>query len=103
MSDGHLGDWYGVATNDDERVAALTLNDNALSRETPAGLCGLSNLIGLNLADNALDGETPAELGSLSNLTRLYLYDNALTSCAPSSLEHQLNLINSDLGDLPFW
>ena len=74
-----LGEWYGVATNDDGRVIALGLGDNDLS------------------------GEIPPELGSLSNLTQLYLHGSRhLSGCVPSSWEDQLNLDFSQLGGLPF-
>ena len=49
-----------------------------------------------------MSGEIPADLGSLSNLTTLALDFNDLSGCVPSSLEDQLDLSNSDLGDLPF-
>ena len=102
LSDAPLGEWYGVTTNDDGRVAALDLRSNALSGEIPAELGSLSNLRVLVLSGNDLSGELPAELGSLSNLTHLYLSGNALSGCVPSSLEDQLVSDYSKLGDLPY-
>ena len=80
----------------------LYLNDNYLSGEIPPELGSLSNLVELVLSYDELSGEIPPELGSLSNLTELVLNDNVLSGCVPSSLEDQLDLDNSDLGDLPF-
>ena len=62
----------------------------------------LSNLGYLILNDNELSGEIPAWLGSLSKLVSLGLSNNELSGCVPSSLEDQLDLIYSNLGDLPF-
>ena len=78
LSDAPLGEWWGVITNDDGRVAGLSLGDNALS------------------------GKIPAELGSLSNLTELYFSGNELSGCVPGSLEDQLVSDYSELGDLPY-
>ena len=126
LSDAPIGEWEGVTTDDDGRVIALELPNNALSGEIPAELGSLSNLLGLDLANNALSGEIPAELGSLSNLRELilanndlsgeippelgslpilrhlYLDSNDLSGCVPSSLEDQLNLDFSELGGRPF-
>ena len=93
LSDAPLGEWEGVTTNNDGRVTALGLGENALSGEIPAELGSLSNLTWLDLsrqplergdtggagqplqpdtgctsAVNELSGEIPAELGSLSKL-----------------------------------
>ena len=97
-----LHSWKGVSTNVDGRVTQLRLANNALSGEIPPELGSLSDLKWLLLGDNKLSGEIPAELGSLSNLTTLALDFNDLSGCVPSSLEDQLDLSNSDFGDLPF-
>ena len=79
----------------------LAPDNNDLSGEIPAELSSLSFLTELSLGRNDLSGEIPAELGGLSFLTELSL-DNDLSGCVPGSLEDQLDLSNSDLGDLPF-
>ena len=56
LSDLPLGEWYGVATNDDGRVIALGLGDNDLSGKIPAELGSLSNLIQLRLRYTNLSG-----------------------------------------------
>ena len=103
LSDAPLGEWHGVITDDDGRVAELNLNLNELSGEIPAELGSLSNLKYLHLYDNDLSGEIPAELGNLSRLAYLDLYGSGLSGCVPSSLEDQLDFDYSDLGDLPFY
>ena len=80
----------------------LTLGRNELSGEIPAELGSLSNLRTLGLSYNDLSGEIPAELGSLSNLLLLELDNNDLSGCVPSSWEDQLDLVESDLGGLPY-
>ena len=127
LSDFPLNSWKGVSTNVDGRVTQLRLANNALSGEIPPELGSLSNLQRLDLAGNQLSGEIPPELGSLSDLKWLHPRrqqvergdtggtgqplqpDNAgprlqrqKSGCVPSSLEDQLDLSNSDLGDLPF-
>ena len=92
LSDAPLGEWYGVITNDDGRVVALTLVGSGLSGEIPAELGSLSNLEQLDLSNNALSGEIPAELGSLSNLEALELLDNALSGEIPTWLGSLSNL-----------
>ena len=44
LSDAPLGEWYGVITNDDGRVVALTLVGSGLSAEIPGELGSLSSL-----------------------------------------------------------
>ena len=44
LSDAPIGEWQGVTTNDDGRVAGLKLFRNGLSGEIPAELGSLSNL-----------------------------------------------------------
>ena len=59
-----LGQWFGVETNEDDKVISLRLPDNGLSGETPREqlLC-LSELKELALWDNdSLSGEVPEEL-----------------------------------------
>ena len=126
LSDAPLGEWYGVTTLDDGRVTGLNLGTNGLSGEIPpelgslsnltylyldtndlsgeipAELGSLSNLRTLGLSYNDLSGEIPAELGSLSNLLLLELDNNDLSGCVPSSWEDQLDLVESDLGGLPY-
>ena len=62
LSEGSLGDWYGVTTDADGRI------------------------IGLSLADNNLSGTLPSELKDLVNLQTVYLANNSLSGCIPDNL-----------------
>ena len=106
-----LGDWYGVTTDANGRVAVLFLSENNLRGTIPAAVGELTRLefLGLfrepgltgpippelgNLADlrvlalggNNLTGAIPAELGRLTELTALYLWGNSLTGTIPPEL-----------------
>ena len=62
----------------------------------------LSSLTVLSLFGNELAGAIPPELGNLTSLTGLILWGNDLSECVPGGLRDQLNMSESDLGDLPF-
>ena len=68
LSDEPMRTWHGVTTDDDGRVARLSLSENQLTGEIPAELGNLFNLQELSLNENQLTGEIPPELGRLSNL-----------------------------------
>ena len=78
LSDSPIGEWRGVTANDGGRVIELQLNANKLS------------------------GEILGELGNLSNLQWLFVQGNQLSGCVPVNLRDQLDLNESDLGELPF-
>ena len=71
-----LGEWHGVTTDANGRVAELRLGNNNLSGTMPAELGDLSKLTVLDLYKNKLTGTIPPELGNLNNLTHLNLYRN---------------------------
>ena len=96
-SDTSLAQWFGVTTDDDERVTAIDLSDNKLVGTLPAGLGTLIHLEKLDLSGNELDGSIPPELGTLANLSTLFLGDNELTGCVPTSLRE---IENNDLDSL---
>ena len=99
-----ISEWTGVTTDDNGCVTELYLTKKQLSGEIPPELGNLTNLIKLDLSRNQLTGEIPPELGNLANLKVLILWAkaNQLTGCVPSSLSPQLDMINSNLGGLPF-
>ena len=71
LSNRPLGDWHGVSTDADGRVADLRLDGNQLSGSIPSELGNLAYLQELWLHDNQLSGSIPSELGNLANLERL--------------------------------
>ena len=96
-SDTSLAQWFGVTTDDDERVTAIDLSDNKLVGTLPTRLGTLIHLEKLDLSGNELDGSIPPELGTLANLSTLFLGDNELTGCVPTSLRE---IENNDLDSL---
>lgn len=107
VSDGTLGDWYGVVTDSAGRVTGLDLSSNNLVGGIPPELGDLSHLKALDLGFNSLTGEISTELGDLSELDTLDLGFNSLTGPIPvelgglSKLNH-LDLRSNDLtGPIP--
>ena len=68
-----MGEWHGVSTDADGRVAELDLNGKQLS------------------------GSIPSELGNLANLEVLELHYNQLSGCVPAKL---LDVPNNDVVSL---
>ena len=98
LSDRPLGEWFGVTTDSDGRVAALNLWENQLTGPIPAALANLTNLSHLDLEDNQLTGPIPVELGNLTNLSWLALWANQLTGPIPAELGDLTNLVYLGLG-----
>lgn len=122
MSDAPLDQWYGVTTNERDRVTGislvlnrltgelppelgslsnlewLVLDDNRLTGEIPSELGGLSDLQELSLSNNQLSGEIPPELGRLADLRLLWFSDNQLTGCIPEGLRGVQNNDFDSLG-----
>ena len=69
LSEEPLYEWYGVTTDEEERVFRLDLRDNGLTGSLPVELGQLHNLRVLKLSSNGLTGSLPVELGQLHNLT----------------------------------
>ena len=92
LSDEPMREWHGVVTDDEGRVAELSLDDNQLTGEIPTELGNLSNLQRLYLPRNQLTGEIPTELGNLSNLRTLILSINQLSGEIPTELGNLSNL-----------
>ena len=92
LSNGPLGEWHGVSTDADGRVAELDLDGKQLSGPIPSALGNLTNLERLNLWGNQLSGPIPSELGNLTNLERLSLWGNQLSGSIPSELGNLANL-----------
>ena len=116
LSNDPIGTWYGVITDENDRVIDLDLSENELngtipselgnliyleylylsenqlSGTIPSALGILSNLIELSLRSNELTGTIPPELGRLANLEALYLWDNELSGTIPTELGNLTNL-----------
>ena len=102
LSNGPLGEWHGVSTDADGRVAELDLDGKQLSGPIPSELGNLTNLERLSLWGNQLSGPIPSELGNLTNLERLSLWGNQLNGPIPSELGNLDNLIALSLGNNQF-
>ena len=93
-----IGDWHGITTNADGRVAAIVLSGNLVGGTLPN--CTLPNSIGdlselrtLDLSWNrGLRGAIPSTLGNLSKLEQLDLRVNFFTGSIPTSLGNLANL-----------
>jgi len=86
MSNEPLGQWRGVTTDDEGRVAELRLPANNLTGSIPSQLSSLSNLTALSFSGNRLSGQIPSQLGSLASLTLLHLAYNDLSGQIPAEL-----------------
>ena len=99
LSNEALSEWHRVETDEDGRVTALRLVENALSGAIPAELGNLTNLQVLSFSKNTLSGEIPTELGDLTNLQLLYLNQNELSGEIPSKLGDLTSLLYLYLND----
>ena len=85
-TDRPLDEWYGVTTNPEGRVTALTLDRNGLSGPIPPELGDLAALRELGLDRNDLSGPIPRGLGRLAALEVLSLAVNGLSGSIPPEL-----------------
>ena len=99
LSNDPIGTWYGVITDENDRVIELDLSDNELSSTIPSELGHLTYLEVLYLSENQLSGTIPPALGILSHLIELGLWSNELTGTIPPELGRLANLEVMYLGD----
>ena len=99
LSNGPIGTWYGVITDENDRVIELDLSDNELSSTIPSEFGHLTYLEVLYLSENQLSGTIPPALGILSHLIELGLWRNELTGTIPPELGRLANLEVMYLGD----
>ncbi len=98
LSDKPIGTWYGVITDENDRVIDLDLSDNELNGTLPSELGHLTHLEVLYLSENQLSGTIPSALGVLSNLIELSLWSNELTGPILPELGRLANLEMLHLG-----
>ena len=92
LSDEPLSEWWGVVTNDQGRVAGITLRRNNLSGPIPPELPRLTRLVFLELNWNQLSGPIPPELGQMTSLQGLSLFGNQLSGPIPPELGQMTSL-----------
>ena len=92
LSDAPLGTWFGVTTDEDDRVIALELVENELRGTIPPDLAHLTRLEQLILSRNRLSGTIPAWLGELDELVVLALSGNRLSGAIPAELGNLVKL-----------
>ena len=97
LSDRPLDEWFGVTTDDDERVMELVLSDNNLTGSLPSELGELTRLRDLLLGSNKLTGPVPGELGLLPDLWNIGLSANNLTGSIPRDLGRSPSLYGLQL------
>lgn len=98
LSNRPIGTWYGVITDENDRVVELDLSENELNGTIPSELGYLTYLEALYLSENQLSGTIPPALGILSYLIELSLWSNELTGSIPSELSRLANLEMLHLG-----
>ena len=87
-----LGQWYGVRTDSDGRVARLELVDNQLSGTIPVEIGNLTSLKILDITRNQLSGTIPVEIGNLTSLSYLSLSGNQLSGTIPVEIGNLTSL-----------
>lgn len=120
LSHSPIGEWHGVTTDADGRVAKLELTENRLRGRIPPELGNLTRLTELSLDNhtekvatgtptptpydiNELKGHIPRELGNLANLKKLNLAHNRLNGMIPVELSKLRNLEDLTLKDNYLW
>ncbi|MDE0196659.1 MAG: trypsin-like peptidase domain-containing protein [Caldilineaceae bacterium] len=99
LSNKPIGTWFGVITDENDRVIELDLSDNELNGTIPSELGHLTHLEALYLSENQLNGTLPTALGALSNLIELSLWSNELIGTIPPELGRLANLEMLHLGN----
>ena len=107
LSETPISTWYGVTTNDMDRVTGLHLGNVGLAGSLPAELGQLAYLDSLSITSNDLTGSIPAELSQLERLVLMNLSGNDLTGPIPAELGQMTGLremilsVNDLSGSIP--
>ncbi|ESW29314.1 hypothetical protein PHAVU_002G060200 [Phaseolus vulgaris] len=101
ISDGDpcSGFFQGVACNQNQKVANISLQGKGLSGWLSPALAELKCLSGLYLHYNNLSGEIPPHISNLTDLVDLYLDVNSLSGTIPPELGNMASLQVLQLGD----
>ena len=99
LTDAPVGEWHGVAVDEEGRVTGLRLDANRLTGAIPPALANLAKLESLSLGLNQLSGEIPSELAGLTELTWLGLHGNRLSGSIPPELVRLSSLTSLWLSD----
>ena len=94
LSDEPLSEWAGVETDENGRVAGLSLAGNNLRGTLHSSIGQLDEMVSLDLSRNWITGSIPAEIGDLSRLRDLVLSVNGFTGRLPSGLGALASLRN---------
>ena len=105
LTEGALGSWYGVKTDNRDRVTHLELVENRLDNSIPRELGGLKQLVRLDLSENRMEGMIPHELGDLENLEWLDLSNSLFFArgTIPPELGNLKKLKRLDLSETIFF
>ena len=105
LTEGALGSWYGVKTDNRDRVTHLELVENRLDNSIPRELGGLKQLVRLDLSENRMEGMIPHELGDLENLEWLDLSNSLFFArgTIPPELGNLKKLKRLDLSETHFF
>jgi len=93
-----LETWKGVALNNGDCVAGITLNANNLEGILPDEIGDLKGLKNLALGNNIISGTLPESLGDLRSLEGLNLRNNQITGILPTDLGKLSKLATLNLG-----
>lgn len=91
-SDKPLSEWYGVYTNNNDRVHIIDLSSNNLSGVLPKEIGNLQELESFNVNNNNIGGSIPESIGNLSKLEIFSVEWNKLGGTIPESIERLKNL-----------
>ncbi|KAK6935245.1 Serine-threonine/tyrosine-protein kinase, catalytic domain [Dillenia turbinata] len=92
------GTFEGVACNEHNKVANITLQSKGLSGKLSPAVSELKFLSGLYLHYNSLFGEIPKEISYLTELVDLYLDVNNLSGSIPPEIGNMASLQALQLG-----
>ena len=98
LSEAPISTWYGITTNDIDRVTKIDLTGVGMAGPFPAELGQLAYLDSLDVAANDLTGSIPVELVQLERLDIMYLSGNILTGPIPAELGQMTSLKEMSLG-----